>query len=99
MAMIIQIMGGMSHTTHRGWNEISTPHINNMFNRKTNNNGRVLRSEIRGDVWVPKYHLEISKGNIAHRGGRYYNDIPHDTRNINSNKAFTRKLQNRIELG
>ena len=54
-----------------------------------------MRSEIRGDVNVPKYCLEMSKGNIAYRGSKYFNHITPGTRDIDSNKAFTSKLQKR----
>ncbi len=61
---------------HRGLNQTSTEYINNMFNLASNNSGIVTRSEIRGDVGLPHYRLEHSKGNIAYRAAKYYNSVP-----------------------
>ena len=52
----------------------------------------IRRSEIRGDVEVPNYRLEMTRGNVAYRGPEYYNNISAEHRAIDSNKAFTRKL-------
>ena len=60
------------HTTglvHKGLNGSSTKYINNMFNLGTTASGRVTRSEVKGEVHIPRVHLEMSKGNIAYRGG------------------------------
>ena len=77
---------------HRGLNEISTSYINNMFNLVSNRGGMVRRLEIRGDVETPRYRLEVTKGNVAYRGPKYYNNLDRDSRGIESKRAFTRKL-------
>ena len=81
-----------SSVVHKGLNQSSTEHINGMFNLVGGVGDRVLRSEIQGDVETPRYRLEICKGNIAYRGPKYYNILPPEARDIESNRAFNKKL-------
>ena len=92
LPLYIQRRINTCNLVHRGLNQNSTAYINDLFNLASSRGGRILRSEIRGDVEIPRYRLEIRKGNVAYRGPKYYNNIPKEAREIESNKSFTRKL-------
>ena len=59
---------------YQGLNQLSTPFINDLSTMVCNE-GRVTRSEIKGNVVIPWFRLETPKGNITVRGPPYYNVI------------------------
>ena len=75
-----------------GLNQLSTPFVNSLFSKTENKNGRVLRSEIKGDV-VKTPKLKIAQGNIRYRGPVYYNKVGVDIRNAKRFKNFKRRLK------
>ncbi len=78
---------------YSGLNDISTPFVNNAFSRVSDNSERVTRSSIRNDMYIPKYKLEITGGNIKVRGSRYYNMLPESAREKPTLKSFKNELK------
>ncbi len=51
---------------YQGMNQMSTPFINQLYS-KVHDTGRVLRSELKEDLIIPKTCLEVCKGNVRYR--------------------------------
>ena len=91
--LIVQRRENTSGIVYLGLNKLSTPFVNNLFSKTENTGQRVLRSEIKGDVVVPRMRLKVLEGNIRFRGPTCYNKVDTDIRSAKTFKTFKKRLK------
>ncbi len=78
---------------YQGVNQESTPFINQLFSKVRYDNGRLLRSELNENLYIPKVRLETCKGNIRYKGPLLYNGIDRGIRHSKTLKNFKKRLK------
>ena len=76
-----------------GLNGTSTYGINNMFTYVHETHDINTRASSTSQVKLPKYRLAKSHGNLRHRGGKYFNDLPQDIKDSTSSAIFKKRIK------
>ena len=78
---------------NKGLHDKLSKGVNNMFKYNRDNNNVGTRSSSNGSVQVPRSKLKLSDGNLAVRGGNYYNVLPLSLRNESDSVKFNTEIK------
>ena len=71
--------------------------VNSLYTKVAMSHNVETRNSANNLLKVPKLNLEISKGNIGHRGAVYYNAIPSESRTAKTANCFKSRLNKHLK--
>ncbi len=82
-----------SKFVYNGLHSRASDNVNNMFTFVNETHVVNTRASTESVASVPHVNLQISKGNVAYRGPKYFNELPTDVRTAPSHKSFNSRAK------